>query len=305
MQVEIEVKVRDAVEVKFIEDVTAAVEAFVIKHNRPDIKRLCFARKSSYAGVRAADYHLRAKRTDHNDKELWVNIKECSTSLETLFNYVARALYWWDCKDKAISKKTVSEAQYVTAMLGVTAPIVATVVTEPVARVQAAAQKKRKVLNRETVAGCEFAIAPVVKKTENAFLNRFAEVVKCAAAETAAAKKVHRVDISKWKKSVRFNFKPDASGVEFRWGPGTRSMGFGTPSTEFNSISVSFIEFNDVTFGLAVAKVILSLQFKLTEADKPDAVDLLANVLRDGSHTEAQHKMAMIGNNYARRVLGE
>ena len=85
MQVEIEVKVRDAVEQAFIDNVITAVEAFKLQHNRDDIKRLCIARKSSYGGVTAADYHLRAKRTDHNDKELWVNIKECSSSLDDLF----------------------------------------------------------------------------------------------------------------------------------------------------------------------------------------------------------------------------
>ena len=307
MQVEIEVKVRDTIEQKFIEDVTAAVEAFAIKHNRPDIKRLCFARKSSYAGCRASDYHLRAKRTDHNDKELWVNIKECSTSLNDLFKYVARALYWWDCKDKAISKKTVSEDQYVTAMLGVqVAPTVAAPVVTP-ARVQAAAPKKAKKVDSVIVDDCTYKLTPTVKKTENAFMDRFMRVVQAANATPNVLANVHTVEIKKLKKSARYGYHPKDEGVDFTFMRGERSgRGIATGTSKIhNTMWVTFSDFSDETFGYAVSKVVTNLGFKLNAADRPDPVDVLAAVLRDGSRTEDAHRVIIACNKYATRILGE
>ena len=89
--VKIEVAVRDAQEQRFIDNCTVAVNKFVDEKNL-DVQRICFARKSSYAGVTARDYHLYRSRSDHS-KEIWINIKECSSDVNVVLRYMASSLY--------------------------------------------------------------------------------------------------------------------------------------------------------------------------------------------------------------------
>ena len=302
MQVKIEVAVRDAIEQKFIDDTTKFVTDLVQEKNLP-IKRICFARKSSYGGVRASTYHLYGSRTDKSDKEIWINIKECSTDMTPLVHYLGRALYWYACKEKTVDKKQVSESQYVQSLFGQVQTPAA--VAAPVARERAAAPKAKNKPLRQIITspnGHKVAYWAPLNKTRNETITDVARFISIMIDDSP--NKINEAQVGAWVKSQRYALNQDQSPTKVEVNNFIRSGSNIQGSEKIKEIHVTIKDFDDMTFGLTIAKLLSALGYQkvVKPEDMMDELDLLAQTLTQGVDAQTL-KVAVACKNYAKRIL--
>lgn len=299
MEIKIEVAVRDAAEQQFINDCTAAIKK-VVEEKSLDVQRICFARKSSYAGVRANHYHLYRRRSDLT-KEIWINIKECSSDVNDAIRAMASGLYYWGIKEKKIAK-TVSETAYTSTIIGgVSAPVIE---AAPVQRERAAAPKVKKE-NKDIIVkkdGCTIRGFHEHKLTERNFIERlvaFTEKVMPVDNNFNDVKFSKRsAKLSRWTSEELKKNGFDAS-------VGERVSGTVEEGKGKLSISFSFSRFDDYAFAMAVYQVMQMLKLDLdpVKALKPTEEEVTFEVLKTGVNSN-DYAATVALNAYAAQVIG-
>lgn len=297
MKVEIKVAVRDADEQKFIAAVTAEVKKFLTANEITQVTELIFARKSSYAGVRANAFSVRRWPDGH--LEFWVNIKECSSSVNYALTRLASGLYYWGIKDKSIAK-TVSKAEYIKS-LGLTEE---NEVAEPVQRERATAPKVKKVSKDIIVQkhGVKIRGFHEHKLDERNFINHLVAFTESVLPEDNG---FH--DISFEKRSSKLSQFSNADLKKNGFDVSVSEVVSCDDKDKIGKVSIrfSFERFDRFASAMAVYKVMQMLKLDLdpVKALKPTAEQVTFAVLQSGMDS-TQYAAMIALNAYAAQVTG-
>ncbi len=297
MKVTLNVAVRDAAEQAFIDTLTVEVKKFLDDNKIAMISELIFARKSSYAGVRADDMHVRKYGDGHYD--FWVNIKECSSSVNYALTRLAGGLHYWMVKAKQLDKKS-DKAAFI-ASLGL---VEENKVAEPVERPRAAAPKVKKenkgvIIKKHGVTIRGFHEHKLVERDFIERLVAFTEKV------LPIDNKFNDIKFSKRSSKLDRYSSDDLrkNGFDVSVGErvsGTVEDGKGKLSTEF-----SIQRFDEFAFAMAVYRVMQMLKLDLApvKALKPTPEDVTFAVMKTGvSSTDYAATVALTA--YAAQMIG-
>lgn len=271
MQVNINVATRDIQEATLIGAVTTAVKHLLEVNNITNVTELTFARKWSYAGVRANASGVR--RRPDSDLEFWVNIEECSSSVNYALQQLAHGLHYWAIKSKSINKNITRAAFVVSPGL--------TEENQPMER--SATCPKVNPINKDVIVekhGVKIRGCHEHKLHERNFINKLV-----AFTQRVLPVDNNHNDIKFNKKSSKSRYTGQQEKVTgFHTSVGQRSRG--GPESEINKYSteLTFVGFHDETFARAVMVIMNALKLDKTpvKAFKPAEDDVLFAALQHG-----------------------
>lgn len=299
MKVTINVAVRDAAEKAYIETLTAAVQKFLEDNKITMISELIFARKSSYGGVRANDMHVRKYRDGHYD--FWVNIKECSSSVNYALTRLAGGLHYWMVKNKQLDKNS-DKAAFI-ASLGL---IEENKVAEPVARDRAAAPKVAvKKVSKDMVVkkhNCTISGYHEHKLDERNFINQLVAFTEKVIPES---NQFNEIKFGKRSAKLSSYTTKELEKNGFKTQVMQRSSGGDASEIGKFSIEFDFIRFDKFAFAMAVYKLVqmFKLDMEPIKALKPSADEVTFEVLKNG--VDATDYAAVVAlTAYAAQVIG-